>query len=118
MTKKSVQLISELSTLMGTTEQLRETLGRYKRASAGLIRRIEGGDSVFEAFDDMDGAMRSPRELTEMLTAFEQTRHQVRLALFELAAAQGATMSEVGRRLGVSRQLAARLGNEAANEGA
>ena len=114
MTKKAAHLVLELSALMEATEQLRETLARYKRASTSLVRRIEGGTSVFEAFDDMDGAMQSPRELTETLEEFERVRHQVRLALFELAAAQGASMSDVGRRLGVSRQLASRLANEAA----
>ena len=117
MTKKALHLVSELSTLMDATERLRETLARYKRASASLARRIEGGASVFEAFDDMDGAMHRHRELTEMLEEFERARHQVRLALFELAGAQGASMSELGRRLGISRQLASRLAKEAAAAG-
>ena len=117
MTKKASHLVSEISALVEATERLRETLGRYKRANANLARRVSRGESVLEAFEAMDGAMDRQRELTEILEEFEAVRHRVRLALFGLAGAQGASMSELGRRLGISRQLASRLAKEAAEAG-
>lgn len=117
MTKKASHFVSEISSLMEATERLRETLARYKRANATLARRVSQGDSVLEAFDAMDGSMDRQRELTEMFEEFEAIRHRVRLALFGLAEAQGVSMSELGRRLGISRQLASKLAKEAAEAG-
>jgi hypothetical protein len=118
MSKKSEQLVREISALLEATETLREVLGRYKRANARLARRVAQGESVLEAFDGLEGAMQRHRELTETLEEFEAARHHVRVALFALATAQGASLSEIGRRLGISRQLASRLAAEAdeANE--
>ncbi len=98
---------------MQITESLREVLARYKRANADLVKRVAQGESVLEAFDGLDGAMQSQRELTDKLEEFEAFRHQVRVALFACATAQGASLSEIGRRLGISRQLASRLAAEA-----
>jgi len=116
VTKKTDHFVKEISAFVEMTERLRETLARYKRANSNLARRVARGESVLEAFDAMDGAMDRQRELTEMLDEFEEARHRVRLALFELARAQGATVSELGRRLGISRQLASRLATEATAE--
>jgi septal ring factor EnvC (AmiA/AmiB activator) len=112
MSKKSDQLVREIAALIETTETLRGVLGRYKRANAKLSTRIARGESVLEAFDGLEGTMRRQRELTETLEEFDAARHQVRVALFALATAQGASRSEIGRRLGISRQLAARLASE------
>jgi len=113
MTKKADRLVSDISVLADASKTLRKVLLRYERALSTLATRVQRGESVLEAFDAMDGAMRRQRELTETLEELEAARHQVRLALFSLASAQGASMSELGRRLGVSRQLASRLANKA-----
>jgi len=112
MTKKSDRLVSDVSALTEASKALREVLVRYERALTALATRVKRGQSVLEAFDAMDGAMSRHRELTEALDELEATRHQVRLALFSLASAQGASTSELGRRLGVSRQLASRLASK------
>jgi DNA-directed RNA polymerase sigma subunit (sigma70/sigma32) len=116
MSKKSDQLVREIAVLVETTEAVRDVLGRYKRANAKLAKRIERGESVLEAFDGLAGTMRRHRELTEALAELEAARHQVRVALFALSTAQGVSLSEVGRRLGISRQLASRLAAEAEAE--
>jgi hypothetical protein len=113
MTKKADRLVSDISVLADASKTLREVLVRYERAIATLASRVKRGESVLEAFDAMDGAMARHRELTEVLEEFETARHEVRLALFSLASAQGASMSELGRRLGISRQLASRLATKA-----
>jgi hypothetical protein len=50
--------------------------------------------------------------VTEAIQEFEAARHQLRLALFSLGKEEGASISEVGRVLGISRQLASRLAGE------
>jgi len=117
MTKKANRLVLDISVLAEASKTLREVLVRYERAVATLATRVHRGESVLESFDAMDGAMRGRRELTETFEEFETARRQVRLALFSLASAQGASMSELGRRLGISRQLASRLAAEAENPG-
>lgn len=67
---------------------------------------VEEGESVLQAFYELDGAVLRQRELTETFKEFEAARHQVRLAVFALPTAQGVGPSELGRRLGNSRQLA------------
>jgi len=113
VSKKSDQLAREIAALIETTDTLREVLARYKRANAHLAKRVAQGESVLEAFEGLDGAMRRHRELTETLEEFEAARHEVRVALFALSTAQGASLSELGRRLGISRQLASRLAAQA-----
>lgn len=112
MSKKSEHLVREISSLIETTESLREVLSRYQQANDNLAKRVGQGESVLEAFDGLDGAMQGQRELTEKLEEFEAVRHQVRVALFASATAQGVSLSELGRRLGISRQLASRLAAE------
>ena len=117
MTKKADRLVSDISVLADASKTLRQVLVRYERALAALATRTKRGESVLEAFDAMDGVMHRQRELPETLEEFEAARHQVRLALVSLASAQGDSMSELARRLGVSRQLASRLSTEADDTG-
>lgn len=117
MSKQGDRLVSDLSELVETSEELRQTLSRYKRASQLLAARIDRGESVLDAFDTMTGPMRRHRELTDVMDEFEAVRHRVRLSLVALAEAEGTSMSDVARRLGISRQLASRLAGEARAEG-
>ena len=55
--------------------------------------------------------------MTEAVEESEAARHQLRLALFAVGKEEGASISEVGRVLGISRQLASRLAGEATNAG-
>lgn len=113
MSKKSKRLVRELDNLVATSTLLENVLKRYRQSSAAFAKQIGQGKSLIEAFEGMDGPMSRPRELTETFELFEATRHQVRLALFALSLEQDVSLSEVGRHLGISRQLASRLGAEA-----
>ena len=53
------------------------------------------------------------QELNEALEDFESLRHQVRVTFLTLAQEQGTSISEAGRMLGISRQLASRVAAEA-----
>lgn len=114
MSKKSNRLVRELTKLDECTVLLEDVLKRYRLSSAALAKRIGNGEPLIEAFETMNAPMRRHRELTETLELFEATRHQVRLALFAVALEEDLGLSEVGRHLGISRQLASRLGAEAA----
>jgi len=116
VSQKREHLVRQISALTQATNNLEAVLVRYKRAINNLAAHVEEGDSVLEAFDKLDGAMLRQRELTETVDEFAAARHQVRLAVFALAVAQGASLSELGRRLGISRQLASRLAAEAEDQ--
>jgi len=106
-------LVRQISALTEATNNLEAVLVRNKRAINDLAAHVEQGESVLEAFDELDGAMRHQRGLAQTLDEFVVARHQVRLAVFALAIAQGASLSELARRLGISRQLASRVAAEA-----
>jgi uncharacterized Fe-S center protein len=84
---------------------------RYNKVTTDLISRIERGDPMVEAIQGVKGATVRP-VVTEAMEVFEAARHRARVAMLALALEQGATQSEVGRALGISRQLAARLAAE------
>lgn len=116
MPTKQDRLIAEIAVLDEASRTLRDVLVRNERAIADLAERVRRGESVLDAFSAMEGAMRRHRELPQTLEEFEAARHQVRLALFALATDQGASLSELGRRLGISRQLASRLAGAARDQ--
>ena len=113
MTSKRDELVAQIAELVEAGRTLQDCLARNERAITDLSERVLRGETILEAFSAMDGVMRRHRELPQTLEEFEAARHQVRLALFNLALDQGATASELGRRLGISRQLASRLAGSA-----
>ncbi|HLX89726.1 MAG TPA: hypothetical protein VKR22_14880 [Acidimicrobiales bacterium] len=117
MTKRD-ELVAQIAELVEAGRALQDCLGRNEKAITDLADRVQRGESILEAFGAMDGVMRRHRELPETLEEFESARHQTRLALFDLALDQGATASELARRLGISRQLASRLAGSARDRSA
>src|SRR5271165_5593727 len=107
MSAKSDQLTERLRAFSGTVERLRAVLQRFDRASLKLATRIDDGANLVVALDHLDGRVRRA-EVTEAIEEFESVRHQVRLAMFDLAKEQGISLAEVARALGISRQLASR----------
>jgi len=112
MSKKSKLLVRRISELVESSAALRDLLVRYERANIKLAKLIERGEPGATALVNLKTPLRR-REMTDVLQDFEAARHHVRLALFALCLEEGATMSEVGRALGISRQLASRLAGEA-----
>lgn len=112
MTEKSRQLAQALSRLDHCNRELRSVMQRFEKTTTRLARRVEGGALVVEAVRDVTGSIRL-KELGEAEKAFELARHRARVAIFALAIEQGTNLSEIGRAIGISRQLASRLGAEA-----
>lgn len=102
--------IRELNEAAG---RLRGTLRQYERTMARIADRLEAGEQAITASQGT-GIPAERRQVTEAIDEFEAARHQLRLALMVAARAEGASISDVGRVLGISRQLAARLAAEAA----
>jgi hypothetical protein len=109
--KELVRLITELET---SNDALRKELLRHKRKLAASARRVETGELTAESIL-AGGAPEMRMDLTVALDDFEKARHQVRVALFGLLGIEHDTsQTEIGRSLGISRQLASRLAQEAA----
>ena len=112
MSANSEHLVDRLGQLMESTEALHNVMLRYHEVCRSLAARIEAGVSAIEAFEGA-GGLGLRQEITEDLGAFETARHDVRVALFAVAIEEGTSISDVGRALGISRQLASRLASEA-----
>jgi len=107
------QLSVEMQAFIEQAQKVRAVLQSYTKVSAELVRRVEKGELLADVLEDLEGPTHR-REVTEAVEELVQSRHRVRLAMFALGKAQGSSPSELGRKLGVSRQLASRLANEAA----
>jgi DNA-directed RNA polymerase sigma subunit (sigma70/sigma32) len=102
-----------MAELVEANDNLHRVLERHKRSHLELTQVVLRGESVRDAIG-FEVPQRRRRELTATLDAFETARHEFRLVLFALCMEEGATISEIGRALGVSRQRASHLAREAA----
>ena len=98
--------------LAEATRTLREVLQRAGEATTALVKSIETGTPVVKALGTSDGLVVRD-EVNKAFDAFQAARHQLRLTLASLSLEQGASVAQIGRALGISRQLAARLAAEA-----
>jgi hypothetical protein len=112
MSNKRDQLIRRHYEVIESSSQLRTQLLDFEKAMLKIANRLEGGEPAVSAGHGI-GAPGHRQRVTEALSQFEGSRHQLRLALFALALEEGASMAEVGRVLGISRQLASRIAAEA-----
>jgi hypothetical protein len=91
---------------------LRQTLLDYEKTMLKIADRLEEGQPAIVAARGT-GIPAQRRQVTEGIQEFEAARHQLRLMLMIVARGEGASISDVGRVLGISRQLASRLAAEA-----
>ena len=112
MSAKSQHLVDQLGQLMECTQRIHTVMLRYYDVCGDLASSIEHGVRALEAFESA-GGIGLRQEITDDLGAFEAARHAVRVALFALAGEEGTSISDMGRALGISRQLASRLAAEA-----
>ena len=111
-TRGEQNLARKMKALIEVTEDLRKVLLTYKKVSADVVDRVEKGQTLVSALEALRGPIRR-RSVTEAVENFEVARHEVRLAMFALGHENGTSASELGRQLGISRQLSARLAKEA-----
>lgn len=111
-TDAELRLARTMRALIDATEELRQVLLTYQTVSAEVVTLVEQGRTLASALEVVEGPLRR-RSVTEALASFEAARHEVRLAMFTLGRENGTSASELGRQLGISRQLSARLAREA-----
>jgi hypothetical protein len=109
------RLVLRIHELLDSSAQLRDSLQQYERTMKRIADRLEEGEEAIAAARGTSIPAQR-RRVTEAIEEFEAARHQLRLALMVAGRAEGASMAEVGRVLGISRQLAARLAAEAATD--
>jgi hypothetical protein len=111
MSTKSEILVRRISDVIEADDRLRQVLLDYRRANVNLAKRIGNGDPGVIALTNLNASIRR-RTVTESMEEFESARHLLRVALFALCMEEGASISDVGKVLGISRQLASRLAAE------
>jgi hypothetical protein len=111
-TREAQRLVEEMDNLVEVVEEVRTILRAYGKLSREVARRVDDGERLAEVLEALHGPLRR-QQVTDAIDALEGARHRVRLAMFAMAAAQDTSASELGRQLGISRQLASRLSSEA-----
>jgi len=114
--KNNKQLARRMATLVEANERLCATLEHHRSLMSQAAEDAQSGRLHIEGLVT-GGAATMREELTTALDEFEVARHAVRLALFRvLGGDQGATISDIARSLGISRQLASRLSQESESQ--
>jgi hypothetical protein len=116
VSQKSQRLVQRIVELVESSATLRQQLQLYETSMNKIAKRLEDGVRGMDAAVG-SGIPSERRHVTEAIQEFESARHQLRLALFVLGKEEGASISEVGRVLGISRQLASRLAAETERRG-
>ncbi len=106
------RLIQRQYEVVESSALLRGELLGYEKAMIKIAKRLERGDPASTAGRGT-GVPAQRRQVTEAIEQFEAARHQLRIALFALGMEEGASIAEIGRVLGISRQLASRIASEA-----
>lgn len=112
MSAKRQRLVRQIAQLVECSVLLRGDLQHYERTMKRIASQLENGHPAIAASGETDIADER-RRVTESIEQFEAARHQLRLALMAVGREEGASISDVGRVLGISRQLASRLAAEA-----
>jgi response regulator of citrate/malate metabolism len=109
------------STMSAPAERLEEALGAMRHAREQLLTTETAYRRAIKALDqgkhigdvlDIIAAASTRSDLNSALGELEHSRHLARLAMFARGIDEGLSMSELGRKMGISRQLAARYAHE------
>ncbi len=104
-------MVGALARLIEADRGLRAIHKEYQRACVELAGLLKDGHTVVAALETMDAA-NVRRRIVEVGEEFELARHDVRVHMVALAREEGATFGEIGRTMGVSRQLISRFSAE------
>ena len=93
-------------------DRLIERLELQRRWNLEDVERLKVGATIGKATKATRSADRS-RDLTRILSEFEQSRREIRAAVVVAALEEGLSISEIAEIFGVSRQLANRFARDA-----
>lgn len=104
---------------MEASAALRAMLRDGESVGRRMIKKLHSGVPVSNAAEAVGvSASDLRRSALEHLEEYERRRHEVQLTFIGAAMDQGVSIAEIGRRLGVSRQLISRLAKEIRRNGA
>jgi hypothetical protein len=114
MTKLERVAVESLEELLGAIGRAREELMKSEDAISEVLEKVGEG----ECLASIVGESRPSELLGSVESAMEEAaacRHRTRSILFALAQRNGTSISDLGRRWGISRQLASRYAQHATN---
>jgi DNA-directed RNA polymerase sigma subunit (sigma70/sigma32) len=103
--------VGELRLALEQIGDLRKRLQTTERTFVRAIRRVEDGTPIIEVLDAIRADL-IRTELNESLTEMELRRRTARRSMLVAGLAEGHSLAELGRAMGISRQLASRLAAE------
>jgi len=104
-------VLSALDELDVATEESGRLFDRLRTQARHLRPQIERGAKA----SDLTHSLRISdcrAAVSQALTRIEKARHQFQRAMFLLAAAEGASLADIARAWGISRQLVSRMTRE------
>ena len=119
MSNKSdrIHAVETVRASIAASIRLREGLLHGESIGEAMIDAIEGGALVSESVEASgEDAATCRMSMHELLEGYEHARHKMRIAFMLPSIEEGMSIGAIGRTLGVSRQLAARLVHEAREE--
>jgi hypothetical protein len=111
-TPSAQKLEQRLEQLAVRTKELRAGLERFDESIQRGLLLLRSDLALVEVMAQAQ-AGRARAELNKALDNVESARRNLRVAMTDLALEQGATLSELAKALGVSRQLVSQLAREA-----
>ena len=104
--------VRDVLRLVEANRRLQGTLQANAALCEGSLLALLDGADPGDVLDDVDVA-RARLELSDSMAAFERARHLARGTFVSAQFVRGKNMKEIGRRWGISRQLAHRFYKEA-----
>jgi DNA-directed RNA polymerase specialized sigma24 family protein len=106
--------ISTVEQTLDASAALRAHLRMSERIGRRMISALQAGVPVSKSVEAAGAcAAQLRQESSDLFAAYEHSRHVMRAAFILPSVAEGMSISDIGRALGVSRQRASRLVQEA-----
>jgi anti-anti-sigma regulatory factor len=103
------RLERKMEVLLKRTDELRVALEQFGDTTQRGLALVRAGDVSLVEGLTATRAGKARERLNKALDQMEAARREVRVAMSDVAVEEGASLSELARALGVSRQLLSRL---------
>jgi hypothetical protein len=114
MDQQRSDAIAAIERTIEASVALRANLRTGEAIGKKMIRELQRSTPIYEVVAATGSDPADLRQnANDLLDNFEHCRHQMRLAFIGPSLTDGVTIGQIGRDLGISRQLATRLAREA-----